>query len=445
METLFKDLKHSIRMFRASRGFVFAAVSALALGIGANTAISSIVNTVILKPLNYPDPDRLIQFLTVDKTGSSPNVTVPEFRIWQVQKDLFEDVSAYDPSGPALNLTGGPFPEVIVGKHVTADFFRLFDAPVILGRTFTQEEDQPNGGHPVMLSEGLWRRRFGGHPRILGKTISLGTQPYIVIGVLSSQFRFGTHTDVFVPFQLDLNTGSAANDFVITARLRRGVTLQIANARLQLNAEELRRRYPLFDPHQTLTVQQYEDSVVGDVRSSLLLLAGAVSLVLLIACANVATLLLVRATGRKREMAIRAAMGASRARILRQLLTKSVLLSTVSGVLGLLLGFLAMRALLARNPGEIPRIGQHGEGVALDWRVLAFTLAVSVGTGVVFGIIPGLRASETDLSSALKESTNRSGRSPRQTSRRFPTRRRRSTPKSAECPGSPKHKPFRRP
>ncbi len=255
MQTFLRDLEHSVRMFRHNRGFAFAVVAVLALGIGANTAIFSVINSVILRPLSYPDPDRLIQFLTTDQTGSTPYVTVPELRIWKEQKDLFEDVSAYDPTGPALNLIGGGFPEQIHGKHVSADFFRLFGAPVYLGQDLLPGGGPAERGPFSGLSEGLWRRRFGGDRRILGKQISLGARSYTIIGIVSSQFRFETPTDVFLPFQFDLNTDSQANDSYIAARLRPGVTLQMANARLRLNAEELRRRYPLFDPHQSLSAR----------------------------------------------------------------------------------------------------------------------------------------------------------------------------------------------
>ncbi len=412
METFLKDVKHSLRMFRQSPAFTLAAIAALALGIGANTAIFSVVNTVLLKPLSYPDPDRIVLFLLTSPEGSGPGASVPKFAMWREQSNVFQDVAAYDFGGPGLNLTGGAYPEQVKGIHVTADYFRLFGAPIERGRTFTADEDRPHGPHVIVLSDGLWRRRYGADPNLIGKTIQLGGEPYVVIGIVGPSFNFDPQPDVWIPFQFDLATNDQAHYFLAAGRLKPGVTLDQAKAQLKLVAEQFRRKYPgsiVLGPHDGFSVQPLQDAIVSDVRSSLLVLIGAVSLVLLIACANVANLLLVRATGRKREIAIRAAVGAARGRIIRQLLTESVLLSVAGGGLGLGLGIVAVRALLAINPGNIPRIGENGSAVGLDWRVLGFTVAVSLLTGILFGLIPALQASRADLSSTLKESSGRTG------------------------------------
>jgi putative ABC transport system permease protein len=412
MEAFLKDLKHSLRMFRQSPGFTIAAVAALALGIGANTAIFSVVNTVLLKPLTYPDPDRIVQFVLTSPGGSGPGASVTKFNIWRQQTRAFQDISAYDFGGPGLNLTGGAYPEQIQGIHVTADYFRLFGAPIALGRTFTADEDRPGGGHVVVLSSGLWKRRFGGDPNMVGKTISLGGDPYTVVGIVGPSFVTDPIADVWIPFQFDPNSTDQAHYFIAAARLKPGVTLDMAKAELQLAADQFRRKYPgtgAMGPKDGFSVQPLQDAIVSDVRSSLWVLVGAVSFVLLIACANVANLLLVRATGRKREIAIRAALGAGRRRIIRQLLTETVALFVAGGALGLVLGLIGVRALLAINPGDIPRIGEHGSAVTLDWRVLGFTVLVSLLTGVLFGLIPAFDASRADLSSTLKETSGRSG------------------------------------
>ena len=403
-------------MFSQSPGFTIAAIAALALGIGANTAIFSVVNTVLLKPLTYPDPDRIVQFLLTAPGGSDPGASIPKYALWREKTNVFQDASAYNFSGVGFNLTGGAYPEQIKGIHVTADYFRLFGATVERGRTFTAEEDRPHGPHVVVLSDGLWRRRYGADPNIIGKSIELGGEPYTVIGIISASFNFDPTPDIWVPFQFDLNTNDQSHYFVAAARLKPGVTLDQAKAQLKLSADEFRRKYPggLTGPQEGFSVQRLQDAIVSDVRASLLVLVGAVSLVLLIACANVANLLLVRATGRKHEIAIRAAVGAGRGRIIRQLLTESVLLSGAGGVLGLILGVIAVRALLAVNPGNIPRIGEHGSAVGLDWHVLLFTITVSVLTGLLFGLIPALDASRADLSATLKESGGRTGSSFRQ-------------------------------
>jgi putative ABC transport system permease protein len=411
MNDFFRDLKHSLRMFRQTPGFTLAAVAALTLGIGANTAIFSVVNSVLLKPLPYPDPDRLIIFLNVGPNGSGSAASVPKFNVWREQTSAFQDAAGY--SFGVMNLTGGERPEQLPSARVTVDFFRLFGARTAVGRTFTADEDRPNGGKVVVISHGFWQRRFGGDPQIVGKMLPLSGDSYEVIGVLAPSFnstQFEPFADVWTPFQMDPASTDQAHYFTAQARMKPGVTLAQANTQMQSAAEQFRAKFPdQLGPKGGFGVQLMQERVVRNVRTSLLVLVGAVSFVLLIACANVANLLLVRATARKREIAIRAAMGAARGRIVRQLLTENVLLSMVGGGLGLGLGMAGIRALLAVNPGNIPRIGADGSGVSADWRVVAFTVVVSLVTGVVFGLFPALEASRADLNLTLKESSGRSG------------------------------------
>ena len=406
----FRDnFKHALRMFRANPGFTFAAIAALALGIGINTAIFTVVDTVLLKPLTYPDADRIVEFWNTSPNGQNPSASVPTFHTWEQQTNVFQDAAAYDTNGPGFNLTGTR-PEQVQGIHVTQAYFRLFGASSMLGRTFTPQEDSPNGGKVVVLSYGLWQRKFGGNPNIIGTALSLGNEPYTIVGVLGKSFVSAPEADIFLPFQFDPNSTDQGSYFEAAARLKPGVSLAQANALLKLAADQFRRRYPdVAGPKEGFAVEPLRDSIVGDARKSLLLMLGAVSLVLLIACANVASLLLVRATGRKREFAIRAAMGAARGRIVLQLLTESVMLSVTGGVVGLVLGYFGLRALLAVSSGDIPRIGEHGAAVTIDWRVLVFTLGVSLFTGILFGLFPAIGASRPDLNSTLKESSNRAG------------------------------------
>jgi putative ABC transport system permease protein len=414
MDILLKDLKHSLRMFLRSPGFTIAALAALALGIGANTAIFSVINTVLLKPLQYPDPDRIVQFMNRSPNGSFPAASVTKFNLWRAQSSVIQDAAAYDRGGAGVNITGGAYPEQIRASRVSEAYFRLFGAQMRLGRTFTPEEDRPLGGKNVVLSYGLWQRRFGSDEKVLGKTIDLSGEPYVVIGVVGRDFYSDPAPDAWLPFQFDPNSTDQAHYFNAAARLKPGVPLGQAEAQLKLAGDEFKRRYPGVNQRNTFGVEPLQDQVVGDARTSLLVLAGAVSFVLLIACANVANLLLVRAAGRKREIAIRAAMGAGRGRIVRQLLTESVLLFLTGGLLGLLLGAVGVRALLQLNPGNIPRVGEHGAAVTIDWRVFAFTIVVSLLTGVIFGLIPAMGVSRTDLSVGLKESSGRSGTGLRQ-------------------------------
>jgi putative ABC transport system permease protein len=408
MGDLSSDVRYALQAFVKNPGFTIAAVAALALGIGANTAIFTVVNAVLLKPLSYPDADRMVEFGFRSSMIADFLSCVPEFHAYERQKNVFAEVAAYDIAGPGFNLTGDR-PEQIKGIHVTEGYFRLFGAPVILGRTFTPQEDAPHGGKVVVLSYGLWQRRFAGDPRVIGRSLLLGNEPYTILGVIGKQFGADPEADVWLPFQFVPVSQDMNSYFRVAGRLRPGVTLARANAQLRVAAAQYHRDYPITNPRQEFHVEPLRDSMVGGVRNSLLVLLGAVTLVLLIACANVANLLLVRATGRRREFAIRSALGAGRGRIVRQLLTESILLSAAGGILGLALGFAGVRALLAISPAALPRIGAGGSAVNVDARVLGFTLAVSLGTGILFGMFPAFTASRSDPNTALKESSSRSG------------------------------------
>jgi putative ABC transport system permease protein len=415
METFVGDLKHTLRMLRRTPGFTITAVAALALGIGANTAIFSVVNAVLLKPLPYPEPDRIVQLMNVTPQGSFAGASVPKYNVWHAQTQALEDVAAYDNGGPGVNIGGGDRPEQVKGIHVSHEFFRLFGVPVTMGRAFTAEEDRPRGPNVVLISNGLWHRRFGGDPAIAGKSVLLGREPYTIIGVIGPGFSFGSTPDLLLPFQADPESVQQAHYFTAAARLKPGVGVVSANAALALAAQEFKRKFPdAMGPKMSFGVLPMQETMVRDVKSALYILLGAVGFVLLIACANVASLQLARASVRSREIAIRTAIGAGRWRIIRQLLTESVVLAVGGGVLGLILGFVGVRALVAINPGDIPRIGIDGSAITMDSSVLAFTLGLSFVTGIVFGLFPAIQASRTDLHSTLKETGSRTGTTLRQ-------------------------------
>jgi putative ABC transport system permease protein len=411
MDAFIKDLRHSVRMFCQTPAFTLAAVLALALGIATNTAIFSIVNTVLLKPLAFSDPDRIVVFQNVFKQGRNQGASPNEYNFWRKQTESFQDVSAF--AFNVANLTGENSPEQVQTTRASANFFRVCGADVLHGRTYTAEEDMPKAPKTAVLAYAFWQRHFGGDPGVVGKRIVLSGERYEIIGVVGPNLKIEIDQppDLYIPFQLDPDHDDNGHYFTVIGRMKAGVTLPVANAKLQAAWESYKQLHNLPPGfNQTgFGVQPLPEALVAGVKNSLLILVGAVSFVLLIACANVANLLLARATGRKREIAIRAAVGAGRGRIVRQLLTESVMLAFAGGVLGLAAGYAGIHAILRMSPGNIPRIGLNGSQVTLDWRVLAFTLGLSILTGILFGLVPALQSSRADLSSTLKESSSRSG------------------------------------
>jgi putative ABC transport system permease protein len=426
MNGLLRDVKHSGRIFLRAPGFTLTAVATLALGIAANTAIFSVVNTVLLKSFAYRDPERIVMFQNIFPTGRFGSASPTEFNWWRQQKQAFEDISAYDFS--IANWTGASSPEQIPVMYASADFFRLFGIPTALGRTFTPADDLPHARKTVVFDYAFWQRRFGGDPSVIGRLMTLSEERYEIVGVLGPLHngpiaeRSSLHgdieahepPDVYLPSQIDPKSANHGHSFNVAGRLRPGITMAAASAQLRASYAGYARRWPEEDARgRNFGIQPLHEAIVGGVRRSLLMLLTAVGLVLLIASANIASLLLARATGRKGEIAIRTALGAARGRIVRQLLTESVMLSLTSGVLGLALGYAGIRAVLALIPENIPRIGVAGANLTLDWRVTAFTMAVSLLTGIVFGLVPALELSRADLAGALKEASHRTGAGPR--------------------------------
>ncbi|HYK35832.1 ABC transporter permease [Alloacidobacterium sp.] len=411
LEDLWRDLRFALRGLGKTPGFTIIAILVIAVGIGVNTAVFSVINAVLLKPLTYPDPQSLVEMRNTGPQGSFAGANIPKFNIWHQQTSIFNQVAAYDFGGAGLNITGGDHPEQVQGIHVSADYFSLFGAPVVAGRTFTAAEDSPHGGHITVLSYGLWKSRYGADPKVVGTTIQLDGEPYLIVGVIGRGFVTDTPADLWVPFQFDLNSQDMAHYFTVAARLKPGTTLAQVNAQLRLAADEYRHIYgkDSLPPNGGFGVVSLQQATIGDTRFPLLVLLGAVGFVLLIACANVANLLLARASSRKREFATRAALGAGRSQIIRQLLTESLTLSLAGGVLGLLLGFAGVRFLLGINPGNIPRIGEDGSAVTLDIHILLFTLGISLLTGILFGLVPAVSASRSNLAATLNENGSRAG------------------------------------
>jgi predicted permease len=415
METLIQDLKQTLRVFRDSPAFTATAVIALMLGIGVNTAIFTVVNAILLKPVPFPEPDRLVFVMNATSTVPITRATPTHFTHWRSQTDVIEDVAAW--RNLSLDYAVGDRPETVEVGTVSADYFRVLRAPFAAGRGFSAADDSPGAAGTAVISHRFWTGRLGGDLNVLGKVLSVGGRAYAVIGIAGPDFdvrEFGA-PELWVPLQVDPSVTDDSLSLRVLARLRDGVTLDQAQVRLAASVAEYRERFPrAFDVESDeagFTVLPVHEALVGDARPTLLVLAGAVGLVLLIACANVANLLLVRATRRAPEIAIRSALGAGRGRIVRQLLTESMLLALAGGVLGLLAGFFCVRALLAINTANLPRLGDAAGLLGLDWRVAGFAFGLAVTTGLLFGLMPALKASRTDLRSVMSHSTGRSGSS----------------------------------
>jgi putative ABC transport system permease protein len=410
MDTLLQDVGLALRKLRHSPGFAAVAIATLALGIGANTAIFSVIDRVLLQPLPYSQPDRLVRLQLKFRDGFGNSVSIPKFMAWKQHTQAFQAICAYNFSGPGLNLSGGAVPEQVKAIHVTADFFPVFDAGTMLGRVFGADEDRPGGPRLAVMTNGLWVRRFGGDPAIVGRAIVLDGEPYTVIGVLRASFRSYPPADLYLPLQADPATTNQGHFLAVAARLKPGVTLETAKAEMGVAAERFRQVYPdSIGKEESATAASFSEAIVGDVRKPLLVLLGAVAMVLLIACANVANLQLAQSTGRSRELAIRGALGAVRWRIIRQLLTESLVLALAGAAVGLVIANVGVRALLALGPDTLPRSAELTAAAPIDLRILAFTLGCALFTGLVFGLLPALQISRTDLQSTLKETSSRSG------------------------------------
>lgn len=407
MSVLLSDLTYAFRSLRTNTGFTAVAVAALALGIGANTAIFTVVDGVMLAPLPYPQADRLVRLGRKYPAGNGYSNSIPKYMVWR-QNDVFESMTLYEQGGIGMNLGTSDHAEQAKASHVSKDYFRVFGVSPAIGRTFSDAEDVPHGAEAAVLSDRLWRNRLGGDPQIIGRNIVLNNQPYVVVGIMPKGFESNPPVDVWLPLQADPASTNQGHYLAAAARLKPDVSIEQARGAMKVLGERFRAQNPTWmDPTESVAVVPMKDSMVENVRLALLILLGAVGFVLLIACANVANLLLARAAVRQKELAIRAAIGASRWRVVRQLLTESVILAGAGAVLGFAIGAAGVRALLMVAPGNIPRLTET-EGLnqalpLLDWRVAGFTIGIAALTAILFGLFPALSFSNPDLASTLKE------------------------------------------
>ena len=404
-ETFWQDIRYAVRMLRRAPGFAVIAVAMLALGIGANSAIFSLVYGILLKPLPYPQPERIV---TIEPSfpggGKNQDTTAAAYLFCRAHQNAMQSIAA-DEGSAGVNLEGDR-PERAESRRVTADYFRVLRLRPVIGRMFLPNEDQPGAPPVAVISYGLWQRRFAGQASVLGRQIVLGTRSYTIVGVAPREIDSTQAADAWTPLGVEQNPEAGGSNFLVLGRLKDGVSLAQANADLGVVAEQYRHDSPKsMGARETFGVYLYRREATGEVRPALLVLLFAVGLVLLIACANVANLLLARVAGRRREIGIRLAMGAKRARIARQLLTESVFVALLGGFLGLLIAKMGVWAVVKFRPVSLPRL----DAVGVDWRILLFTFAVAVGTGILFGLAPAIQMLRTDAGSALQEGGQRTG------------------------------------
>jgi putative ABC transport system permease protein len=406
MQTFLQDLRYGARILLKNPLSTWVAVITLALGIGANTAIFSVVNALLLRPLPYPDSGKLVRLWESNEEANIPSfsVTYPTFLDWREQNQVFTEMAAYREDG--FNLTGRSEPERVIGARVTADFFSMLGVNPVNGRAFLPEDDRPGEGRAVILSQEFYKRRFAAETNAVGQQLQIDGQPHTIVGIMPKGFNYPqTETELWIPFALDAAQYNREAHFLrVIARLKPGVGIDQARADMKNIAEGLEQAYPVSNKGWRVTMLSLHESISGNVRLGLFVLLGAVGLVLLIACANVANLMLARATSRSKEIAVRAAMGASRVRLIRQLLTESLLLSLIGGVGGLLLASWGIGLLVSLNPTNLPRLNE----IHIDPQMLVFTLAVSLLTGLIFGTAPAWQATRNKLNETLKDGSRSS-------------------------------------